>query len=119
MDQEILALCRAMGAAEDREELLLPLARAVRSQLAGRLREGVTPEDCGPAFSLAAAMTVLEKMEEMTGESELSSFSAGELTIKKESRNTGKTGLTLSRQAERLLAPWLGDTGFVFQEVPG
>lgn len=119
MDQEIMALCRAMGAAEGREELLLPLARAVRRQLAGRLREGVTQEDCGPAFPLAAAMTVMEKIEEMTGESELSSVSAGELTIKKEGRAAGKTGPSLSQQAEQLLAPWLGDTGFAFQEVQG
>ena len=40
-------MCRAMGAGEDRKELLLPLAHAVERQLAGRLREGTVPEDCG------------------------------------------------------------------------
>ena len=36
MTGEIMALCRAMGAAEDQEELLLPLIQSVRRQLAGR-----------------------------------------------------------------------------------
>ena len=30
MNEEIMALCRAMGAGEDQEELLLPLVQAVR-----------------------------------------------------------------------------------------
>ena len=48
-----------MGAGEDREELLFPLVQAVERQLTARLREGAAPEDCGPAFPLAAAMVVL------------------------------------------------------------
>ena len=45
MIEQILALCRAMEAGQ--EELLLPLALAVKEQLAGRLKEGASPEDCG------------------------------------------------------------------------
>ena len=56
MTEEIVALCKAMGADGDREELLLPLARAVVSAMEGRLRAGVTPADCGDAFPLAAAL---------------------------------------------------------------
>lgn len=122
MSEEILALCRAMGAAEDREELLLPLARAVEQQLAGRLKEGVVPEDCGTAFSLAAAMTVMDRLSAVTGGGsggEVTSFTAGDLTIRRESGNGGQAGKSLSAQAEGLLAPWLGDTGFVFQGVEG
>ena len=96
-----MALCRAMGAGP--EELLLPLVQAVERQLAGRLREGVAPEDCGSA---------------MTGGGDgVTSFTAGELTIRREQGGTGRKGL--SDQAEGLLAPWLGDTGFMFQGAEG
>lgn len=115
MSQEIMALCRAMGAVTDREELLLPLVQAVEGQLAGRLREGVRPEDCGTAFPLAAAMVVMDKLSGMTG-GEIASFTAGDLTVRREAG----TGPALSAQAEGLLAPWLtGGGGFAFQGVEG
>lgn len=122
MTEQILALCRAMGAVQDREELLLPLVQAVSEQLSRRLREGVAPEDCGPAFPLAAAMTVMERLSAVTGGGsggEVTSFTAGDLTIRRENGNSGQSGKSLSAQAEELLAPWLGDTGFVFQGVEG
>lgn len=113
MIQKILALCREMGAVSDREELMLPLIRAVERQLAGRLRAGTAPEDCGDAFPLAAAMVVSDRLAEMSG-GEIRSFTAGELTVHRE-----KGSKSLSAQAEELLAPWLGDAGFVFQGVEG
>ena len=120
MTQEIMALCRAMGASQDQEELLLPLVQAVESQLAGRLKEGAAPEDCGPAFPLAAAMTVMDRLSGVTGGGGegVTSFTAGDLTIRKEA-GSGGLSKSLSAQAERLLVPWLGDTGFVFRGVEG
>lgn len=117
MTERILALCRAMGAARDQEELLLPLVQAVSEQLARRLREGLTPEDCGPAFPLAAAMMAMDRLSGMGGGSvgEMTSFTAGDLTIHRQAGSSK----SLSGQAEGLLAPWLGDTGFVFQGVEG
>ena len=119
MTEEIMALCRTMGAEEDQEELLLPLVQVVSDQLAARLRGGAAPEGCGPAFSLAAAMMVMDKLAGMTGErgGGVTSFTAGDLTIRRD--GGGGTGKSLSQQAEELLAPWLGDTGFVFQGVAG
>ena len=109
-------MCRAMGAGP--EELLLPLVQAGRGRMADRLKQGVIPEDCGTAFPLAVAMTVMDRLSGMTGgvTSFVSSFTAGDLTIRRES---GSSGRSLSAQAEELLAPWLGDTGFVFQGVAG
>lgn len=117
MIEEIMALCGAMGASEEQEELLLPLVQAVSGQLAARLRDGTLPEDCGPAFPLAAAMTVMDQLSGMTGGGDgVTSFTAGDLTIRKES---GSRSGTLSAQAERLLAPWLASAGFMFQGVEG
>lgn len=119
MIQEIMAHCRAMGASEDQEELLLPLVRAVSAQLAARLRDGTVPEDCGPAFPLAAAMTAMDQLSGILGGGdEVTSFTAGDLTIRKES-GSGSRSKSMSAQAERLLAPWLDGSGFVFQGVEG
>lgn len=122
MTQEIMALCRAMGAPQDQEELLLPLTLAVERRLAGRLKEGASPEDCGTAFPLAAAMLVMDRLSGMTGggsAGEVTSFTAGDLTIRKSASGSGQTVKSLSARAEGLLAPWLEDSGFVFQGVEG
>ena len=120
MTQQILALCRAMGADDGQEELLLPLVQAVRAELAGRLRPGIAPEDCGHAFPLAAAMVVTERLSGIAGGGDaggVTSFTAGDLTVRRESG--GRTDKSLSRQAGELLAPWLRDGGFLFQGVEG
>ncbi len=116
MTKEILDLCRAMGAAEDQEELLLPLIQAAQVRLAGRLRAGVVPEDCGAAFPLAAAMTAMDGLNRCAGGERVASFTAGEVSIR-----TGSAGTRdgLSAQAERMLGPWLKETGFAFQGVRG
>ena len=116
MEQEILTLCRAMGAGTDQEELLLPLIRAVSAALAGRLRSGVVPGDCGSAFPLAAAMVVMDGLDRATGGGRVTSFSAGEVSIRTEE---GAVRDTRTAQAERLMAPWLGETGFAFRGVRG
>ena len=121
MEREILSLCRAMGAGEEQEELTLLLVQAVCRQLAARLREGTLPQDCGPAFPLAAAMLVMDRLSGMTGggdAGEVTSFTVGDLSVRRESGGGG-SGRSLSAQAEGLLAPWLEDTGFVFQGVEG
>jgi hypothetical protein len=114
MTEEIMALCRAMGAREDQEELLRPLVGAVTAALERRLRAGIAPDDCGSAFPLAAAMVVMDGLERMTGVSGVTAFTAGEVTIRK-----GSCGGELTAQAERLMAPWLVETGFAFQGVAG
>ena len=57
----------------------------------------------------------MDRLSGMTGG--VTSFTAGELTIRREQDGTGRKGL--SAQAEGLLAPWLGDTGFMFQGAEG
>ena len=117
MEEEILGLCYAMGAGTDQEELLLPLIRAVTDALAGRLRDGVVPEDCGSAFPLAVAMIAMDGLDRATGGGgQVTSFTAGEVSIK---TREGTTRDNRTTQAERLMVPWLGETGFAFRGVRG
>ena len=108
-----MALCKAMGAGKEQEDLLLPLVQTAQQALAARLRAGVEPEDC-PAFAVAAALAAMEGLEEAEGGG-VTAFTAGEVTIRAE--RGGQTSRTA--QALRLLAPWLKETGFAFQGVAG
>ena len=83
------------------------LCQAAETELAGRLRPGLTPEDCESAFVPAAAWMVLAWLQ--AGEAGVASFTAGNLTI----HRTGQGA------AERLMAPYLVDGGFSFQGVAG
>ena len=113
--EEILALCRQMGAGEEQDELLLPLIEAVSAGLERRLKPGVAPEDCGSAFPLAAALCAMDGLEGAAGTAGVSSFTAGEVSIQTRGREEGSR----TDQAQRLLAPWLGETGFAFRGVRG
>ena len=113
MTGQIKALVRVLGGEMDQEELLVMLCQAAEMELAGRLRPGLTPEDCESAFVPAAAWLVLAWLQ--AGEAGVSSFTAGDLTI----HRTGQGMAELTAQAERLMAPYLADRGFSFQGVAG
>lgn len=114
MTEEILALCRAMGAAEGEESLLRSLVQVSVGALKNRLKAGVVPDDCGEAFRLAAALVTMDALERATGSSRVNSFAVGDISIR-----TGDGGAGLVPLAERLMAPWLGENGFAFRGVPG
>ena len=115
MREDILALCRAMGAGEEQDSLLLPLIEGAAAELEQRLRRGVTPGDCGKSLVLAAAMLAMDGLEAAQGGGQISGFTAGELSV----QLRGESGSGLRQQALRLMAPWLGQTGFMFRGVPG
>lgn len=114
MTEEILALCGAMGAGESQQALLQPIIQAVQAGLEQRLKENTSPEDCGTAFPLAAAMLAMDALNKAAGSGGVESFTAGAVSIR-----TRVGGEDLSALAERLLAPWLGETGFAFRGVAG
>ena len=88
----------------------------VSAALERRLKPGTSPGLCGPAFPLAAAMLAMDGLERSVGSGRVSSFTAGEVSIRM-GGTAGEGGLTAT--AERLLAPWLGETGFAFRGVRG
>ena len=109
-----MALCRAMGAGP--EELLLPLVQAVERQLAGRLREGVAPEDCGSAFPLAAAWMALGALQTAGGD-DVERLTAGDVTIQRSDSAQRRAALRL--QAQQVMKPYLKDESFLFRGVAG
>ena len=113
MTEQIVALCKQLGAGDDRDALLRPLAQGAYEQLSAGLRPGITPEDCGEIFPLACAMAVMGILQEVTGEDRITAFTAGEVTIRTD--GPGKS----ARVARRLLSPWMGDEGFCVREVRG
>ena len=91
--------------AEEQDALLRVLCRVANTTLAGRLRSGVTPEDCRADFIAAGSLFALAAMSESDGSPER--FSAGELTIQKGS--SCAAARCLRSQAELLLMPYVRD----------
>ncbi len=114
MVDEIMALAAALGKAEESEELR-SLCAAAEEELTGLLRDGTAPEDCGEAFPLAAAWIALAGLGLCEDGAE--SFTAGEVTLRKESGAARRTALRL--QAQQVMRPYLRDDGFVFRGVKG
>lgn len=116
MTEQIIELVQAMGRGNWEADLLEKLCQTVQGQLESRLRPGLTAQDCGGAFPIAAAWMVLELLEQSSGAGAVQSFSAGDLTV-----NTGGTQASraLGQQARKLMAPYCVEEGFAFRGVPG
>ena len=92
MVERTVALCRQLGAGADREEILPVMARAACEQLKLCLRADVTPEECEDVFPLAAAMIAMDTLAQLEGEDRVSSFTAGEVSIRQGRAGGGAGG---------------------------
>lgn len=93
------------------------LCRAAETELTGKLRDGVAPEDCGGAFPVAAAWLALAGLCAGQG-GEPASWSAGAVSVS--GGMTAKERIrTLQEQAMGLMAPYVKDEGFAFRGVRG
>lgn len=112
-----LALAAAGGGGEDRT-LLEPLCAAAEAAWLGRLREGVTAEDCGEALPCAAAFTAAADLA--AGEGGAASFSAGDVSVKLDS-GADRAGRAegLRQAAERLMEPFVLAAGLWARGVEG
>ena len=117
LNEEIVAAAMALGQVgeTDRERLEMLCAAAV-GELEGRLRDGVTREDCGEAFPRAAAWIALEDLGTGGRVDGVESFTAGGLTIRRGGQGGGGQ---LRRRGLELMKPYLKDEGFFFLGVPG
>ena len=121
MEEKILKLAKDLsGAGEAREETLKLLCAQAAEELAGRLREGLSAEDCGSAFPVAAAWLALSLLRGGESAEGVESFSAGDLTIRRAEGGAAlEDAAGLRRQAEEVMGPYLRDRAFSFRGVPG
>lgn len=99
------------GPLEERQAAMLRLlCSGAVSSLTGRLKNGVSVEDCQEAFVGAASLYALSGLWESGGG--VQEFRAGDLTV----RQVEGRGAGLRQQADRMLAAFLKD-GFSFVGV--
>lgn len=114
MTNEIMALAAILGKTEESEGLKV-LCDHAAEELTGLLRPGLSPEDCGGAFVLAAAWLALSGLE--VSDDGVESFTAGEVSIRKKDGSLRQKALRL--QAFTVMKAYLRDEGFLFRGVKG
>ena len=121
MAEETAELARQLGQVpENRMEELQALCDLAEKELEGRLKAGITRDDCGAAFTMGAAWLGLAGLCAAGAADEVESFTAGSLTIHhRDGGGAGDRSLSLQRQAEQVMRPYLRDEGFCFLGVPG
>jgi len=115
MIDQVLAMAAQLGKTEESEELKA-LCRAAVDELTGQLKPGLTADDCGEAFVLAAAWTALA-LRAGSADSGVEQFTAGAVTIRRGDARLRSEALRL--QARQVMKPYLRDGGFSFRGVTG
>lgn len=98
---------------EGQRDVLERLCAAADEEMARRLKEGITPEDCYESFTCACAWLALSWLGGARSASEAEAFTAGTLSIRKSSGASN----CLKMQAELLMAPYVRTEGFDFRRV--
>lgn len=119
MQEKILALAAGLtGAGEEEQELLCALCAAAAQMWSGRLRPGLTPEECGEVFACAVAFTAAADFGMGRNSGGVESFTVGELSVKTGSGGGDRSG-NWRKSAERLMAPYTLAEDFCFKGVQG
>lgn len=116
MTEQVLELLLALCGPGQDETVLRLLCESACRALDRRLKDDLSPEDCGGAYPLAAAWIAMDWLRGSQGMNGITSLSAGDISIHRE--GGGDSG-TLSDKAMELMAPYLGDDGFIFRGVDG
>lgn len=121
MHETILGLAQMVAGAREWEmPLLETLCRVAESGWAHRLREGVTPEDCGSAFPCAAAFTAAEYLNIGRSGAAAEDFKAGDISVEgRSAADSAALAQSLRLAAERLMAPYAVEAEFAFRRVQG
>ena len=115
MTQQVLELLKKLRTCTEDGSVLELLCKTACSRLDGLLKEGVTAEDCGDDYVLAAAWLAMDWLADMGEGGRVTALSAGDLTVRREASG-GERGKS---RAMELLAPYVKAEGFVFQGVKG
>lgn len=99
------------------------LCEAAEHELVGQLRDGITPEDCAEAFVCAGAWIAAAGIltsRACASSGEVKSFKAGEVSVELSAEErSGSAAVSLRREAERLMRPYIKDSAFGFFGVQG
>lgn len=96
------------GEMEPQQESMLQfLCRSAVASLSRQMRSGLTAEDCKADFIAAASLYALAALSDIRGEDQLREFSAGDITIRRNSSDAAAR--CLRNQAELMIAPYLKD----------
>ena len=104
------AMLLAGELSQRQSRILEALCMASAATLTARLREGLSPEDCKADFVAAASLLALAALNGVDEERDVAQITAGDLTIKKGSRDAAAN--CLRAQAELMIAPYLKDRLF-------
>lgn len=108
------ALLLIQDSADANPSMLRLLCHSAENSLRKKLRDGLTVEDCKADFIAAASLYALAALSELDDLSQMEQIQAGDLTIRRGSRNSAACCLRV--QAEALMTPYLKDQ-FSFRGV--
>lgn len=101
------AILLARSLTDGQSRILRLLCQAAVNSLTGKLRDGLTPEDCKADFVASASLYALASLSEVDDESRVESFTAGDLTLHREGADAASR--CLRYQAELLISPYIKD----------
>lgn len=101
------AILLARSLTDGQSRILYLLSQAAVNSLTMKLRDGLTPEDCKADFVAAASLYALASLSEVDDESRVESFTAGDLTIRRDGADAASS--CLRYQAQLLITPYLKD----------
>lgn len=116
MTERVMELVQALAGAGQDEDALRTLCRSACGALNRRLKDGLTAEDCGEDYLLAAAWLVMDWLRGGQGLEGITALTAGDISVR---RGGGGDDGKLARRALELMAPYFRDDGFVFRGVSG
>ena len=115
--EQIMRLASAIVQPSEAElPLLEALCTAAEEEIRRRLREEITPEDCGDAFLCASALLAAAGLLPCRSGGDVEQFTVGDVSVR-----TGGGGqvcqaaAAMRQQSASLMAPYWGDGAFAFQ----
>lgn len=116
MHERILSLAAVITGGDT--ALLEPLCAAAETAWRARLRPGVAPSDCESALICAAAFSAAAGASSARdGGRGVSSFTAGDVSVRCREGGASSGAAELLAQAERLMAPYVVSDDFAFRGV--
>lgn len=108
------ALLLTQDATEKQLPMLEILCRTAENSLRGKLRDGISPEDCMPDFVASASLYALAALSELDEDMQMDQIRLGDVTLRRGSTNAA--ACCLRYQADQMMAPYVKDS-FAFMGV--